>query len=283
MANIQVLSSLDAPELDVYARLTQAQLRNRLEPEKGVFIAESPKVIQTALDAGLSPVSFLMEQRHIGGDAAPLLARFPDIPVYTADRDILAGLTGYTLTRGVLCAMRRPALRAPADVLKDARRVAVLEGVVDATNIGAIFRSAAALGMDAVLLTSTCCDPLTRRAVRVSMGTVFQIPWACAGRLVASASRRLFHLCDGAARRFNCAGRQQAFRSSEACHCPRRRGRRACRLYYRRLRLHRPYPHGARRGFSQRRSGKRGCILGTSLPKRLESSLSEKDTPRLRA
>ena len=268
MANIQVLSSLDAPELDVYARLTQAQLRNRLEPEKGVFIAESPKVIQTALDAGLSPVSFLMEQRHIGGDAAPLLARFPDIPVYTADRDILAGLTGYTLTRGVLCAMRRPALRAPADVLKDARRVAVLEGVVDATNIGAIFRSAAALGMDAVLLTSTCCDPLTRRAVCVSMG--------CAGRLVASASRRLFHLCDGAARRFNCAGRQQAFRSSEACHCPRRRGRRACRLYYRRLRLHRPYPHGARRGFSQRRSGKRGCILGTSLPKDLNQAFRKR-------
>ena len=178
MANIQVLSSLDAPELDVYARLTQAQLRNRLEPEKGVFIAESPKVIRTALDAGLSPVSFLMEQRHIGGDAAPLLARFPDIPVYTADRDILAGLTGYTLTRGVLCAMRRPAPKAPADVLNGAQRVAVLENVVDATNIGAIFRSAAALGMDAVLLTSTCCDPLTRRAVRVSMGTVFQIPWA---------------------------------------------------------------------------------------------------------
>ena len=178
MANIQVLSSLDAPELDVYARLTQAQLRNRLEPEKGVFIAESPKVIQTALDAGLSPVSFLMEQRHIGGDAAPLLARFPDIPVYTADRDILAGLTGYTLTRGVLCAMRRPAPKAPADVLNGARRIAVLENVVDATNIGAIFRSAAALGMDAVLLSPTCCDPLIRRAVRVSMGTVFQIPWA---------------------------------------------------------------------------------------------------------
>ena len=135
MANIQVLSSLDAPELDVYARLTQAQLRNRLEPEKGVFIAESPKVIRTALDAGLSPVSFLMEQRHIGGDAAPLLARFPDIPVYTADRDILAGLTGYTLTRGVLCAMRRPAPKAPADVLNGARRIAVLENVVDATNM----------------------------------------------------------------------------------------------------------------------------------------------------
>ena len=178
MANIQVLSSLDAPELDVYARLTQAQLRNRLEPEKGVFIAESPKVIRTALDAGLSPVSFLMEQRHIGGDAAPLLARFPDIPVYTADRDILAGLTGYTLTRGVLCAMRRPAPKAPADVLNGARRVAVLENVVDATNIGAIFRSAAALGMDAVLLTSAGSDPLYRRAIRVSMGTVFQVPWA---------------------------------------------------------------------------------------------------------
>ena len=177
MANIQVLSSLDAPELDVYARLTQAQLRNRLEPEKGVFIAESPKVIQTALDAGLSPVSFLMEQRHIGGDAAPLLARFPDIPVYTADRDILAGLTGYTLTRGVLCAMRRPAPKAPADVLNGARRIAVLENVVDATNIGAIFRSAAALGMDAVLLTSAGSDPLYRRAIRVSMGTVFQVPW----------------------------------------------------------------------------------------------------------
>ena len=181
MPNIIEITDFHAPELDPYARLTQNQLRNRLEPEKGIFIAESPKVIQTALDAGLSPVSFLMEQRHIGGDAAPLLARFPDIPVYTADRDILAGLTGYTLTRGVLCAMRRPAPKAPADVLNGARRIAVLENVVDATNIGAIFRSAAALGMDAVLLTSTCCDPLTRRAVRVSMGTVFQVPWAQIG------------------------------------------------------------------------------------------------------
>ena len=178
MANIITLSSFDAPELDVYARLTQAQLRNRLEPEKGLFIAESPKVIATALDAGLEPVSFLMEQRHIEADAAAILARFPEIPVYTASRQLLADLTGYTLTRGVLCAMRRPAPRRPADVLSDACRVAVLEGVVDATNIGAIFRSAAALGMDAVLLTPTCCDPLTRRAVRVSMGTVFQIPWA---------------------------------------------------------------------------------------------------------
>ena len=178
MANIITLTSLDAPELDVYARLTQAQLRNRLEPEKGLFIAESPKVIGTALDAGLAPVSFLMEERHITGDAAPLLARFPDVPVYTAERELLERLTGYTLTRGVLCAMRRPAPKRPVDVIMGAKRIAVLEGVVDATNIGAIFRSAAALGMDAVLLSPTCCDPLTRRAVRVSMGTVFQLPWA---------------------------------------------------------------------------------------------------------
>ena len=178
MASIITLTSLDAPELDVYARLTQAQLRNRLEPEKGLFIAESPKVIGTALDAGLTPVSFLMEQRHITGDAASLLARFPDVPVYTAERELLARLTGYTLTRGVLCAMRRPAPKSPTEVIAAAKRIAVLEGVVDATNIGAIFRSAAALGMDAVLLSPTCCDPLTRRAVRVSMGTVFQLPWA---------------------------------------------------------------------------------------------------------
>lgn len=178
MANIITLTSLDALELNVYARLTQAQLRNRLEPEKGLFIAESPKVIGTALDAGLTPVSFLMEQRHITGDAASLLARFPDVPVYTAERELLARLTGYTLTRGVLCAMRRPAPKSPTEVIAGAKRIAVLESVVDATNIGAIFRSAAALGMDAVLLSPTCCDPLTRRAVRVSMGTVFQLPWA---------------------------------------------------------------------------------------------------------
>ena len=178
MANIITLTSLDAPELDVYTRLTQAQLRNRLEPEKGLFIAESPKVIGTALDLGLEPVSFLMEQRHITGDAASLLARFPDVPVYTAELELLARLTGYTLTRGVLCAMRRPAPKSPTEVIAGAKRIAVLESVVDATNIGAIFRSAAALGMDAVLLSPTCCDPLTRRAVRVSMGTVFQLPWA---------------------------------------------------------------------------------------------------------
>ena len=266
MANIQVLSSLDAPELDVYARLTQAQLRNRLEPEKGVFIAESPKVIRTALDAGLSPVSFLMEQRHIGGDAAPLLARFPDIPVYTADRDILAGLTGYTLTRGVLCAMRRPAPTAHCGFRECSGR--------DEHRSDLPLGSGAGHGRSAAYLhVLRSVDPA--RGAR-EHGHRVPDSMGCAGRLVASASRRLFHLCDGAARRFNCAGRRQAFRSSEACHCPRRGGRRACRLYYRRLRLHCPYPHGARRGFSQRRSGKRGCILGTSLPKGLNQAFRKR-------
>ena len=169
-----------ATELDVFARLTEAQLRNKKEPEKGVFIAESPKVIGTALDAGYEPLSFLMEKKHIEGDAKEILARCPEVPVYTAERELLEQLTGYALTRGVLCAMRRPPMTDLEGVLKSARRVAVLEGVVDSTNIGAIFRSAAALGMDAVLLTSTCCDPYNRRAVRVSMGTVFQVPWAVA-------------------------------------------------------------------------------------------------------
>ena len=166
-----------APELDVYARLTEAQLRNRLEPDKGVFIAESPKVIATALDAGYEPLSLLMERRHIEGDAQPILARCGEIPVYTAERETLARLTGFELTRGVLCAMRRPRLPSVEEVCARARRVAVLEGIVDHTNVGAIFRSAAALGIDAVLVTPTCCDPFYRRAVRVSMGTVFQVPW----------------------------------------------------------------------------------------------------------
>ena len=181
MSNITELTDLSAPELDVFARLTEAQLRNRLEPEKGVFIAESPKVITTAVENGLLPLAFLMEQRHVEGDAAALLARFPDVPVYTAGRELLAQLTGYTLTRGVLCAMRRPQLPTVEQVCADAHRVAVLEGIVDSTNLGAIFRSAAALGVDAILPTPTCCDPLCRRAVRVSMGTVFQVPWTYIG------------------------------------------------------------------------------------------------------
>lgn len=181
MANIQELSDFSAPELDVFARLTQPQLRNRLEPEKGVFIAESPKVISRALDAGYTPVSLLMERKHIEGQAAELIARCGEIPVYTAGREVLARLTGYELTRGILCAMRRPAMPTAETLCKDARRIAVLEGIVDATNIGAIFRSAAALSIDAVLVTPTCCDPLCRRAVRVSMGTIFQVPWTVIG------------------------------------------------------------------------------------------------------
>lgn len=165
----------------MYARLTEAQLRARMEAERGVFIAESPKVIELALNAGCIPLSLLMERRHLQGQGASLMARCPDIPVYTADRDVLASLTGYALTRGILCAMQRPSPRTAESLLADARRVAVLEGIVDSTNMGAIFRSAAALGMDAVLLTPTCCDPLCRRAVRVSMGTIFQVPWARIG------------------------------------------------------------------------------------------------------
>ena len=181
MHNIIEIADTSLPQLDVFARLTEGQLRSRLEPEKGIFIAESPKVIERALDAGYEPVSLLMERKHISGQGRDIIARCGDIPVYTADREVLAGLTGYQLTRGVLCAMRRPPLPSVEAVCANARRVAVLEGIVDSTNIGAIFRSAAALNMDAVLVTPTCGDPLYRRAVRVSMGTVFQIPWTRIG------------------------------------------------------------------------------------------------------
>ena len=177
MAVVEI-RDLGDPALEVYARLTEAQLRSRARPEDGLFIAESPVVIGYALDAGVQPVSLLMEKKHISGKAAALIRRCGDIPVYTAEPEVLSRLTGYPLTRGVLCAMRRPAPGRVEDVCAGARRVAVLEGVVDTTNIGAIFRSAAALGMDAVLLDPTCCDPLNRRAVRVGMGSVFQVPWA---------------------------------------------------------------------------------------------------------
>ena len=177
MANIIEITDFTAPELDVYARLTEAQLLNREEPAKGMFIAESPKVIERALDAGCRPVSLLMEHRHIESQAKDVIARCGDIPVYTSNLDILTRLTGFQLTRGVLCAMRRPQLKSVEDVVKDARRIVVLENVMNPTNVGAIFRSAAALGMDAVLLTPGCSNPLYRRAARVSMGTVFQIPW----------------------------------------------------------------------------------------------------------
>jgi len=171
------VDSLTHPGLEVYASLTEAQLRNRLDPSRGIFIAESPKVINVAIGAGYQPLSLLCEAKHVEGDAASIIAQFPDIPVYTGSRELLASLTGYTLTRGVLCAMRRPVAPAVEDVCRDARRVVVIDGVVDTTNIGAIFRSAAALGIDAVVLTPTSCDPLNRRAIRVSMGTVFLVPW----------------------------------------------------------------------------------------------------------
>lgn len=172
------ITSLSHPGVEVFGTLTEAQLRSRVEPEKGVFIAESPKVIRVALDAGYEPVSLLCERKHIAGDAADIVVRCGDLPVYTGERELLARLTGYTLTRGVLCAMRRPVMPSVEDVCRDARRVVVIDGVTDTTNIGAIFRSAAALGIDAVLLTPDACDPLNRRAVRVSMGSVFLVPWA---------------------------------------------------------------------------------------------------------
>ena len=181
MSNIIEITNFNAPELDVYARLTENQLLNRHEPEKGLFIAESPKVIERALDAGCIPVSLLLERKHIAGQAQHIVARCQDIPVYTADFDVLTQLTGFNLTRGALCAMRRPPLPTVEEVCSGARRIAILENVVNPTNVGAIFRSAAALNMDAVLLTPACSNPLYRRAIRVSMGTVFQIPWTFLG------------------------------------------------------------------------------------------------------
>ena len=171
------ITSLTQPGVEVFSMLTEAQLRRDMEPDKGIFIAESPKVIRVALDAGHEPLAMLCEERHITGDAADIIARYPEMPVYTGSRALLAELTGYTLTRGVLCAMRRPKAPSVADIVKEASRVVIIDGVTDTTNIGAIFRSAAALGIDAVLLTRTACDPLNRRAVRVSMGSVFLVPW----------------------------------------------------------------------------------------------------------
>ena len=177
MADVREIIDFSDPALDVYARLTEAQLMNRFDPSKAMFIAESPKVIHRALDGGYTPVSMLMERKDIDGSAAEIIARCPDIPVYTADEDLLCNLTGYHLTRGVLCAMKRPPLPTLEQTLQGAKRVAVLDNVQNPTNVGAILRSAAALGMDALLLTPGCSDPLYRRAARVSMGTVFQIPW----------------------------------------------------------------------------------------------------------
>ena len=181
MPNIIHITDFSDPALDVYVRLTGAQLRNKLEPDKGIFIAESPTVIEVAMQGGCEPISLLTEERLINGAVKGIIEKCGDIPIYTADRELLTRMTGFELTRGALCAMKRPALPSLTELLKDARRVAVLEEIADSTNIGAIFRSAAALGIDAVLITPTCCDPLCRRAVRVSMGTVFLVPWTKIG------------------------------------------------------------------------------------------------------
>lgn len=171
------ITSLNHPGVEIFSKLTEAQLRNRVESGKGLFIVESPKVIRVAFDAGYEPLALMCERKHITGDAADIVERMGNLPIYTGERDVLSGLTGYTLTRGVLCAMRRPVMMSVCDVCRDASRVVVIHGVVDTTNIGAIFRSAAALGIDALLITPDSCDPLNRRAVRVSMGSVFLVPW----------------------------------------------------------------------------------------------------------
>lgn len=176
MAIIEI-TSLQQTGVEVFSTLTEAQLRNKVEPTKGIFIAESPKVIRVALDEGYEPTALLCERKHIEGDAADIIRRCGDIPIYTGERNLMTQLTGYILTRGVLCAMRRPQPKRVEDVCKDAKRIVVIDGVVDTTNIGAIFRSAAALGIDSVLLTTNSCDPLNRRAIRVSMGSVFLVPW----------------------------------------------------------------------------------------------------------
>ena len=181
MSNIIEITDFLAPELDVYARLSENQLLNRHEPENGLFIAESPKVIERALNAGCTPVSLLLEKKHIKGEACDIVKRCDTIPIYTSTFDVLTQLTGFQLTRGALCAMRRPPLPTVTDICHKAKRIAILENVVNPTNIGAIFRSAAALNMDAVLLTPACSNPLYRRAIRVSMGTVFQVPWTYLG------------------------------------------------------------------------------------------------------
>ena len=190
MSEIIRIEDFSDPRLDLFVRLTGAQLRSKLEPEKGVFIAESPTVIEVALDSGCEPVALLTDERLINGSVEKIIKRCGDVPIYSATKDVLEQLTGFALTRGALCAMRRPEPPKLSDILKDARTVAVLENIADSTNIGAVFRSAAALGVDAVLVTPDCCDPLCRRAVRVSMGTIFRVPWTVIGESQADWRER---------------------------------------------------------------------------------------------
>ena len=239
MAIVEI-DSLEFPGVELFSSLTEKQLRHSYEKGSGVFIVESPKVIDRALIEGYEPLALLCEQRHVDGDAAEIISRCGDIPVYTGSRELLASLTGYVLTRGVLCAMRRPAERSVEEVCRDARRVVVIDGVVDATNVGAMFRSAAALGIDAVLMTRTSCDPLNRRAVRVSMGAVFSIPWTW-----------LPHRCDGSHRQVGVYRRCCIACRASSCHRHGQRGRRTACRYHRRRRLCGAHPDGTRHRLAQ--------------------------------
>ncbi len=267
MVNCIKITDLTAPELDVYARRSERQLLNRDDPAKGLFIAESPLVIGRALDAGYRPVSCLLEEGDAAGQA--MLARCGDIPAYLAPREVLAQLTGFYLTRGMLCAMVRPPLPDPAALCAGARRIAVLEEVVNPTNVGAIFRSAAALGIDAVLLSAGCSDPLYRRAIRVSMGTVFQVPWTILQGDAAwptggqALLRGLgFQTAAMALTDEKPAGLcTAACRAPQACHRPGDRGRRSGGPDHRRVRSYREDPDDGRCGFFECRGGQRGGLL----------------------
>lgn len=215
MRNIIEITSIEDERIQMFARLTEAQLRHQSESEMGLFIAESPKVIRVALDAGYIPMALLCEEKHISGDASDIVERIGDAPVYTGSRQLLTGITGYTLTRGVLCAMRRRPMPSLGQLMEGARRVAVIESVCDTTNIGAIFRSAAALGIDAVLLTRDSCDPLNRRSIRVSMGSVFLVPWTWIDSSTDSLREYGFKTC-AMALTDNCVALDSPLLASEA-------------------------------------------------------------------
>ena len=284
MRELIEITDFHAPELDIYARLTETQLRSAHGIENSLFIAESPNVIERALDGGCVPESLVMLPKMLEGREAgiPIMERCGDIPVYVAKEDCLKQLTGFPLTRGVLCAMRRPPVPKAEDLLKDSSRVVVLEDVMNPTNLGAIFRSAAAMGMDAILLTPASTDPLYRRCIRVSMGTVFQIPWAwigeelsdCPGRNGPAAcvklardgngspaGIRLPDSGDGAAGRVRQHRRPRPGSGGKTGRDPRNGGGRTCRKNHRGLRLHGENPHGARCRLPECGSGRRGCLL----------------------
>ena len=258
------INSLSHPGVEVFATLTEAQLRNRLEPQKGIFIAESPKVIHVALNAGYEPLALLCERKHIEGDAVSLIERCGDIPVYTGERELLASLTGYTLTRGVLCAMRRPAPKSVEEVCQGAKRIAVIDGVVDTTNIGAIFRSAAALGIDAVLLTPSSCDPLNRRAVRVSMGSGLPPAVDVARSPHQLAPHPRFpHRCHGTERKLRPHRPPKSEGRTATGHRAGHRRRRTLHASDSRNGLCGTHPHVARSGLAERGSCIGRSFLGT--------------------